>query len=40
MVEEEEEEEEAQMDGAMGDGMNERDGNEDDMDIEQHVNGS
>lgn len=40
MVEEEEEEEEAHMDGAMGEGMNERDGNDDDMDIEQHVNGS
>lgn len=41
MVEEEEEEEEAHMDGAMGEGMNEREANEeDDMDIEQHVNGS
>lgn len=45
MVEEDEEEEEeeeaaaAHMDGATGEGMNERDGNED-MEIEQHVNGS
>lgn len=37
---EEEEEEEAPVDGAMGEGMNERGGNDDDMDIEQHVNGS
>lgn len=46
MVEEEEEEEGAQMaphmDGAAGDGLNERDQEEDDedMDVEPHVNGS
>lgn len=38
---EEEEEEGAQMAGDMGEAMKERDANEDeDMDIEQHVNGS
>lgn len=40
MEEEEEEEEAAHMEGAVGEGMNERDGIDDDMDIEQHVNGS
>lgn len=42
MVEEEEEEEEgAHMAGDLGEGMSERGGNdEEDMDIEQHVNGS
>lgn len=41
MVEEEEEEEGAHMAGDLGEGMSERGGNEDeDMDIEQHVNGS
>lgn len=43
MVEEEEEEEEegAHMAGDIGEGMKERDANEDeDMDVEQHVNGS
>lgn len=41
MVEEEEEEEEgAHMAGDLGEGMSERGGNDEDMDIEQHVNGS
>lgn len=40
MVEEEEEETHVDAAEAMGEGMEERDGNDDDMDIEQHVNGS
>lgn len=37
---EEEEEEGAHMAGDLGEGMSERGGNDEDMDIEQHVNGS
>lgn len=37
---EEEEEEEPHMEGAVGEGVKERDGIDDDMEIEQHVNGS